>query len=68
VASELDDLIGATLSDMQCPQSASDLDCPTTLYTNWDGADWDFGTDSQLPGAISNGTIYRDSDNNGLYD
>ena len=49
VASELDDLIGATLSDMKCPQSAGDLGCPTTLYSNWSTDDWDFGTDSQLP-------------------
>ena len=68
VAAELDDLIGATLSDMKCPQSAGDLACPSTLYSNWSDADWDFGTDSQLPGVISNGLIYRDSDNNGLYD
>lgn len=46
-----------------------------TLYVGWgnvkdskNNAYWDFGTKEQLPGLVLNGTLYRDSDGNGVLD
>lgn len=38
------------------------------LFINWDEAVWDFGNSSQLPGLKIDGTVYRDSDANGMLD
>lgn len=50
--------------------------CPVhKLYVGWadvkdakGNAYWDFGTTEQLPGLVLNGTLYRDSDGNGVLD
>ena len=72
---------GVTLAELKCPTAADNSSCvtDTTLYSGWadatysDGDDkvvayWDFGTGTQLPGLNLNGTVYRDSDGDGLLD
>lgn len=52
---------------------------PITLFRDWDntfydgkvwweGGVWDYGNDTQLPGMVFNGVIYRDSDADGALD
>ncbi|MFP6845122.1 MAG: hypothetical protein VB958_07930 [Thalassolituus sp.] len=62
--------LAATLAELQCPAGADNTSCVAdqTLYAEWDSNVWDFGTSSQLPGLIFNGTIYRDSDTDGSLD
>jgi hypothetical protein len=52
---------------MQCPQSAGDTNCPSSLYSNWDEIIWDFGTSDQYPALIFDGIATRDSDNDGVW-
>ena len=58
---------------------AEGLTGPVTLYKDWDTygstdangvfhAYWDFGSDQQMPGLLLNGTVYRDSDGDGVED
>jgi hypothetical protein len=50
------------------------LSSPVNLFNEWDQAMldgqalWDFGSNTQLPALVLNGTIYRDSDGDGLLD
>jgi hypothetical protein len=54
--------------------STEGLSSPVTLFKEWDQATnngqplWDFGTATQLPALVLNGTIYRDSDGDGSFD
>lgn len=71
---------GATLSELQCPVSASNTSCNSaTLYLNWSGNTyndhnntpvpyWDFGSTDSLPGINIYGVVYRDSDGDGSLD
>jgi len=69
---------GYTRDELQCPTAADDTFCDLSdgiLYVNWADIDdgsgldyWDFGTNAQLPGLQLNGTVYRDSDGDGLLD
>ena len=52
----------ATTSDLQSPVTNSGL------FANWQLTEWDFGTDKQYPALIFNGLVYRDTDNDGLFD
>ena len=58
---------GATLAELQCPTTANDTNC-TVAYDNWDAALWDFGNNSQLPGLIIDGKVYRDGNGDGVLD
>jgi hypothetical protein len=62
--------LGAALSELQCPVAAGNTVCAAgkTLYNGWGDTVWDFGSGSQLPGLIINGTIYRDSNGDGVLD
>ena len=61
--------LGAAVSELQCPITASDTTCiGATLYNAWDDTVWDFGNSSQLPGLIINSTFYRDGDGDGALD
>ncbi|WP_430461072.1 hypothetical protein ACQUQU_17860 [Thalassolituus sp. LLYu03] len=62
--------LGATLAELQCPTAAGDTACVTgtTLYGGWSTDTWDFGTASQMPGLMMNGTVYRDTDGDGAVD
>ena len=59
---------GFLLSELQCPTSANNTTCSSSiLYQGWDfhvdaNGDpvWHFGTSSQLPGLRINGKIFRD--------
>ncbi|MCD9460124.1 thrombospondin type 3 repeat-containing protein [Marinibactrum halimedae] len=69
------DITGFTLEQMQCPTSAGDASCESGLYEGWgdnlnsDGLPaWDFGTNTQLPGLLIDGTVYRDADGDGTLD
>jgi hypothetical protein len=71
------DSTGVTLAQLQCPTEADNTSCVggTTLYKGWgdlkdaDGnAYWDFGTDTQLPGLVIKGVVYRDNDGDGFLD
>ncbi|MEY4589114.1 MAG: hypothetical protein RL497_1190, partial [Pseudomonadota bacterium] len=71
-----------TLAYLQCPTQADNTSCQLqgTLYEGWatqkdaspnnpgGKAYWDFGTNTQLPGLVLNGTLYRDSDGDGYLD
>jgi len=52
--------------------STEGLNAAMTLFNEWDKAVdngqalWDFGTATQLPALVLNGTVYRDSDGDGL--
>ncbi len=67
---------GALLTQLQCPVSADSTSCAAnTLYTGWSSvtdaegnAYWDFGDSYQLPGLLLNGTVFRDSDGDGIED
>ncbi|MFD1216796.1 GlyGly-CTERM sorting domain-containing protein [Microbulbifer celer] len=68
--------IGATLDELRCPTGADNTTCAdTTLFDGWsnriDGSGntyWDFGTDTELPGLVLSGTVYRDGDGDGAAD
>ncbi|WP_339074507.1 GLUG motif-containing protein [Teredinibacter turnerae] len=67
---------GASLGELQCPQTASNSECTSiTLYVGWADAltpegepRWSFGSATQLPTIRINGVVYRDSDGDGLLD
>ena len=69
-ASSSNNYFGATLAELQCPNSSDNTECviSNTLYASWDAAVWDFGSNQELPGLIMNGVVYRDSDSDGLLD
>jgi len=54
---------GNTLANFQSATSAGE----GGFFTNW-GVVWDFGTNTQLPGLIIDGVVYRDGDANGELD
>ncbi|MCK7598025.1 hypothetical protein M0G74_12150 [Microbulbifer sp. CAU 1566] len=66
----------AVLAQLQCPTSADNTTCAeNTLYTEWSNAIddagnmyWDFGTATELPGLVLNGTVHRDGDGDGAQD
>ncbi|WP_168204113.1 Calx-beta domain-containing protein [Aliikangiella coralliicola] len=59
---------GLTTSELQCPTSPGDVTCLTPVYSNWSSSNWDFGTDVQYPVLTINGFVYRDSDDDGVWD
>jgi len=80
VGATLDELKCST-SDVACNlyKCPDDVICSkpfvNPLYVGWDkvkdakgNSYWDFGTAEQLPGLVLNGTLYRDSDGNGVLD
>ncbi|WP_276669646.1 GLUG motif-containing protein [Thalassolituus oleivorans] len=69
--SELDNYFGATLAELQCPTSSDNTDdcvVSNTLYAGWDSNIWDFGSNTELPGLIFDGVVFRDSDGDGSLD
>jgi hypothetical protein len=67
----------ATLAQLKCPTTTDNVGCLTgaTLYAGWGAlkdakgnAYWSFGTNTQLPGLMFNGVVYRDSDADGYLD
>lgn len=72
-----DDSAGVSLADLKCPTRESNVSCVSdlTLYENWsnyqnadEDAYWDFGDDEQLPALVINGIVYRDADNDSVFD
>ncbi|MCK7597221.1 thrombospondin type 3 repeat-containing protein [Microbulbifer sp. CAU 1566] len=69
---------GFSRAILKCPVLADDTACSedaSTLYSGWadleDGSGndyWDFGGDTQLPGLLLNGVVYRDTDGDGSLD
>ncbi|WP_299598221.1 GLUG motif-containing protein [uncultured Microbulbifer sp.] len=65
-----------TLAQLQCPTGADNTTCAeVTLFEGWANATgaagnayWDFGTETELPGLVLNGTLYRDGDGDGALD
>lgn len=62
--------VGATFTQLRCPTSADNTSCleGSALFSSWDESIWDFGDNTQLPGLIIDGEIYRDSDADGILD
>jgi hypothetical protein len=63
--------IGVTLAELRCPTAADNSSCSDTpLFVDWskENPRWDFGTSDQLPGLNLGGTVYRDSDADGVED
>ncbi|AJQ96691.1 hypothetical protein [Gynuella sunshinyii] len=40
---------GLSTVEMQCPQTAGDSNCATTVYSGWSNSTWDFGSDTAYP-------------------
>ncbi len=66
-----------TFNNSNCVSSDGEgegVEDPIILFEDWqlqtqgDQALWDFGSNSQLPGLVLNGVIYRDGDGDGLLD
>ena len=69
--SEFDNYFGATLAELQCPTARDNTDdcvISNTLYAGWDSNVWDYGSNTELPGLIFDGVVYRDSDGDGSLD
>lgn len=70
------DATPATLAELQCPTTESSTICTAViLYENWRGyvdnnnnQYWDFGSTMQLPGLNISGTVFRDSNGDGILD
>ena len=62
----LEAVTGASLADLQIPTAAGDT--AGDLFFEWDETVWDFGTDTQLPGLIIDGEVFRDGDADGVID
>jgi len=62
----------ASMSQLQCPQSAADVSCANILYQHWNESDsaWNFGNSSQYPALNMAGSHYRigDFDSDGVND
>ncbi len=58
---------GAPFADLQSVTSAGQIVNSTALFSNW-GSEWDFGNNSQLPGLVINGVVFRDGDADGVLD
>ena len=59
---------GLTTTELQCPTMPGDAACNTTAYASWSTDNWDFGTNANYPTLVINSLIYRDSDNDNLFD
>ena len=58
------DVSGDTLSALQSATSAGE----NGVFTDWSDSIWDFGSSTQLPGLIIDGTLYRDGNADGVLD
>lgn len=62
----------ATFSELNCPTAAGDNSCAKTFYADWDDSTpiWQFGSNSQLPALVQNGSAYfvNDFDADGVSD
>lgn len=66
--------LSRSLQQLQCATKSNQYQCSGyTVFQSWptevdspDEPHWDFGTETQLPGLVLSGRIYRDSDGDGL--
>ena len=61
---------GATEDELRCPVGPDEVLCLLgfPLYYEWPEDTWDFGTNKQLPALIIDGVVYRDTDEDGIWD
>ena len=60
----------ATEDELRCPVGPDEVLCLLgfPLYYEWPEDTWDFGTNKQLPALILDGVVYRDTDEDGIWD